>query len=142
MSVIERCSGFLGRWVLMPGTCVYEQGEPPQDGTYLIAAKGKTLKFSAVWTDTAGEQQDVTFEGRPNGIAMPFDGGDLVDAISVELVSEQQLDTTAWRGGKAQMFAKRTLSDSGRQMTISQTVYLPGGTSPTNWSTYQRVPIS
>ena len=126
----------------MPGSCVYEQGDPPIDGAYLIATKGKSLLFTARWTDSAGSRQEVSFEGRPNGVAMPFNGGDFADALSVELVTDRQLDTTAWRNGKALMYAKRTLSDSGKQMTISQTVHLPDGTSPTNWSTYERVVVS
>ena len=138
MSTTEGCQGFLGNWKLMPGSCVYEQGKPPLDGSYQIAAKGKTLQFSARWTDSDGLSHEMAFFGRPNGVAMPFNGGDLADALSVELVSDRQLDTTAWLNGNPVMIAKRTLSDSGRQMTISQTVNLPDGSTPTNWSTYER----
>jgi len=139
MAIDLRNSGFLGFWRLMPGTCVYEQGDPPTDGSYDIELAHKTLRFTASWTDADGGSQHVTFSGPANGVAMPFAGGSLADALSIELVSERQLDSTAWKDGTALMFAKRTLSDSGRQMTISQTVRLPDGSSPTNWSTYERV---
>ncbi len=139
MSAIEDCTGFLGTWTLLPASCVHEQGDPPREGQYRIMRQGKNLRFDTSWTDATGERHEISFEARPNGVAMPFDGGGLADALSVTLVSERQLDSTAWLNGKPVMHARRTLSDSGRQMTISQTVNLPDGTSPTNWSTYERV---
>ena len=52
---------FLGKWSLIKGSCVYEQGAPPVDGHYQITQKTKDLLFQMVWLDNTGERHDFIF---------------------------------------------------------------------------------
>ena len=52
-----------------------------------------------------------------------------------------RLNTKAYLNDKKVMEVKRTLSDSLKQMTISQTVFLPDSNKMTNWSSYSKINI-
>jgi hypothetical protein len=101
------CAAFLGTWVLMPETCVYEQGAPPRAGTYRIAAEGDALRFTIDWTAADGAAHHATFAGRPDGVAVPFAGGDAVDALAITLASPATCSTAFWRG-QERMVAQRS----------------------------------
>ncbi len=132
---------FLGKWTLIKGSCVYEQGMVPLDGHYSILTKGKNLQFEMVWIDSEGERHEFNFCARPDGIRFPFLGGKLADSISTEIISKKELNTKAYLNDKKVMEVKRTLSDSLKQMTISQTVFLPDSNKMTNWSSYSKINI-
>ncbi|MDA9123113.1 hypothetical protein N9J96_06385 [Paracoccaceae bacterium] len=132
---------FLGKWSLIKGSCVYEQGAPPVDGHYQITQKTKDLLFQMVWLDNTGERHDFIFKSRPDNLAMPFKGGDLADSLSSTIVSERELNTIAYKNGIKVMEVRRNLSNSYNQMTISQTVFVSEKDKPTNWSSYSKVII-
>ena len=132
---------FLGKWSLIKGSCVYEQGAPPVDGHYQITQKAKDLLFQMVWLDNTGERHDFIFKSRPDNLAMPFKGGDLADSLSSTIVSERELNTIAYKNGIKVMEVRRNLSNSYNQMTISQTVFVSEKDKPTNWSSYSKVII-
>ena len=129
---------FLGDWTLDVATCEYEQGEPPQSGTYRIEASGDEVNIAMDWIDAEGESHHVSFRGRPDGSRMPFNGGPLADALAITAPSQKELNSAAFRDGVELMTATRTLSDDGVRMIIEQTVHLPDGTSPTNVGVYHR----
>ena len=132
---------FLGKWALIKGSCVYEQGSTPLDGQYVISAKAKDLIFEMIWIDHHGEHHEFMFRGRPNGLSFPFSGGELADSLTTEIVSERELNTKAFKDNIKVMEVKRTLSDSLKQMTVSQTVFLPDFNKLTNWSSYSKIII-
>ena len=58
-----------------------------------------------------------------------------------QIVSERELNTKAFKDDIKVMEVKRTLSDSLKQMTVSQTVFLPDFNKLTNWSSYSKIII-
>lgn len=131
-------SRFLGQWILDVDLCDYEQGEPPKSGSYRIEQKGDALVFHMSWVDAVDELNNMSFQGKPDGVPEPFDGGPLADALSITSPSEHRLDSFAFRDGEILMVATRRLSEDGLTMTIEQTVNLPDGTSPSNRSIYRK----
>jgi hypothetical protein len=132
---------FLGRWQLIPESCRYEQGEPPTSGLYRIeAGSGGTLHFRAEWVDAEGRAGSVALSGVPDGQPVPFPGGALADALSIEAVSARELNSYAYLEGRALMIAQRQLDETGQAMRITQVVRLPNGERPANVAVYRRVP--
>ena len=132
---------FLGHWELDPASCKYEQGEPPASGTYIIRQDGSELIFDMAWTDSAGTPHEASFRGNPDGEPRPFNGGDLVDSLTVTAESRSELNSSAAMKGQTLMHATRTLIDDDT-MRIVQTVYLPDGSAPANKSVYHRQSIA
>jgi hypothetical protein len=130
---------FLGAWKLDPASCNYGQGEPPASGCYVIREADGELVFDMSWTDQAGTAHEASFSGRPDGVAVPFKGTDLVDSFSITAENPSELNSTAFLKGETLMHAARTLIDDDT-MRIVQTVYLPDGTAPSNRSVYYREP--
>lgn len=131
-------AGFLGTWVLMPETCVYEQGPAPRAGRYLIEEDGERLRFTIAWTAADGTDHQATFAGRPDGVAVPFAGGDAVDAIAITLVSSRDLRSTAYWRGHERMVAQRQLDAAGQAMRVTQVVRFADGTRAANVAVYRR----
>jgi hypothetical protein len=130
--------GFLGTWILLPDTCDYEQGEPPTAGTYTISEGAGRLDFSIDWTDADGASHHAEFGGPPDGSRVPFDGGELADALSIHAVSPRELTSSAYWKGDELMVAQRQLDDTGGAMRVTQVVRFPGGTSLANISVYRK----
>ena len=128
---------FLGHWTLDPSSCAYQQGEPPAEGSYTIREEGAELVFDMEWTDQAGQHHTASFRGKPDGVAVPFTGTDLIDSFAITAESASELNSSAYLKGDKLMQATRTLVDE-ETMRITQTVYLPDGTAPTNRSLYYR----
>ncbi len=131
-------AAFLGTWMLMPETCVYEQGAAPRAGTYRIEADGELLRFTIDWIAADGAAHHATFAGRPDGVSVPFAGSDAVDAIAITAVSPRDLRSSAsWRGQEL-MVAQRQLDASGNAMRVTQVVRFADGTSAANVAVYRR----
>ena len=131
---------FLGLWQLIPESCQYEQGDPPQSGVYRIEEnKDGTLEFTAEWTDAEGKADSVSFSGFPDGTKMPFNAGELADSLAIEAVSPRELNSYAYLDGRELMVAQRQLDATGQAMRITQIVRLPNGESPGNVAIYRRV---
>lgn len=130
--------GFLGTWTLDPGSCDYEQGEAPVEGTLRIEESQGTLEFLMDWTDAEGEHHQARMSGAPDGQIVPFAGGKLADAISVQAVSARELNTSAYWQGKELMLAQRQLDDTGQAMRITQVVRFPNGSTLANVGIYRK----
>ena len=129
---------FLGTWMLIPDSCRYEQGEPPHSGSYHIEERDGHLHFRMQWVDAEGKSEAVEFSGRPDGISVPFPGGELADALAISAVSARELNSSAFLRGRELMVAQRQLDERGQAMRVTQIVRLPDGTSPANVSIYRR----
>ena len=131
---------FLGLWQLIPESCRYEQGDPPKSGSYRIEEnRDGTLQFTAEWVDAEGKAGSVSFSGFPDGTRMPFNAGDLADALAIVAVSPRELNSYAYMDGRELMVAQRQLDSSGQAMRVTQVVRLPNGESPANVAIYRRV---
>ncbi|MEQ9316704.1 MAG: hypothetical protein RLN72_12695 [Henriciella sp.] len=133
----EIYSRFIGHWELDPASCDYKQGDPPRAGSYIIYVEGSELVFDMAWTDLAGNAHEASFRGIPDGEARTFNGGDLVDSLTITAENRSELNSSAAMKGETLMHATRTLIDDDT-MRIVQTVYLPDGTAPSNKSVYYR----
>jgi len=129
-------AGFLGTWILDPSSCQYEQGDPPTSGAYTITEKDGRLFFTIAWTDAAGKDNDVAFNGVPDGKPVPFVVPGAVDEMSVQATSRRELRSTAYLRGKPTMVAQRQLDESGRAMRVTQVVMFPDGERLANVATY------
>jgi hypothetical protein len=139
MESLAKHRDFLGLWVLIPESCKYEQGDPPTGGRYRIEEQDDgILRFTAEWIDADGKEQQVVFSGPPDGSRQAFAGGDLADALSIEAVSDRELNSRAYYKGKVRMVAQRQLDDTRSAMRVTQMVYLPDGSRPANVSIYRR----
>ena len=131
-------SEFLGRWVLYPESCKYEQGNPPKSSLYHIIQIDDQIVFRIEWIDDKGENSNIEFGGIPNGIPEPFNGGELADEISIEAKSKKELNSIAFKQGKKRMIAQRQLDETGQAMRVTQVVYHDDGTQSANTGVYQR----
>lgn len=138
IDVTKVYADFLGAWDLDPGSCDYQQSEPPISGVYVISEGQGGLTFHIAWEDADGEKHAHSFTATPDGQPHAFNGGDLVDALSVTAQSAVQLNSAAFFQGRQLMTATRTLRDGGSVMEVRQSVVLPDGTEPTNVAFYQR----
>ncbi len=132
---------FLGEWVLDTELCHIEQGEVPLAATYHIHDEGSDLIFDMSLTDQNNEIHQMTLRGKPDGKLAPFNGGDLVDALSITSVSSHELNSAAAMNGVVLMSVIRRLSPDGTQMAVLQEVKLPTGEISTNKSIYIRKQI-
>ena len=89
------------------------------------------------WRDKSGEDHAASFRGKPDGIALPFAGTDLVDSFKITAESESELSSSAYLGEDRLMHATRILIDDDT-MRVIQTVYLPDGSAPSNKALYYR----
>lgn len=131
-------SSFLGTWILLPDTCEYEQGDPPREGTYRIAEGDGCLEFTIDWVDAAGASHHAEFAGPPDGSRVPFDGGELADALSITAVSPRELRSSAFWKGDELMVAQRQLDETKMAMRVTQLVRFADGTSLANVSIYRK----
>ncbi|MCA9670187.1 MAG: hypothetical protein KC503_31550 [Myxococcales bacterium] len=135
-------AGFIGTWVLIPESCQYEQGPPPRSGTYRIeASDDDQLDFFMDWIDHEGSARSASFGGKADGSRVPFPGGELADAFSIEPVSPRELNSRAFYRGVERMVAQRQLDEHGVAMRVTQLVRLPGGESLANVSIYRKKPL-
>jgi len=129
---------FLDEWVLVTELCDYEQGEVPVAATYHIRDDGGDLIFDMSWETPDNETHQMALRGKPDGKLAPFNGGDLVDALSISVVSTHEVNSAAAMNGVVLMSVIRRLSPDGQQMAVLQEVKLPNGEISRNKSIYSR----
>lgn len=129
---------FLDEWVLDVSLCDFKQGEPPVAASCFIYEAADDLIFDMKWTDDGGETHHLSFQGKPDGISAPFNGGALADSLSITAVSSHELNTAASLNGVVLMSVIRRLSSDGLQMAVLQEVKLPDATVVSNKSVYFR----
>jgi hypothetical protein len=130
---------FIGTWILDPSACNYALGAPPREGRYTISREGAALKVLMSWMDDRGQQLADAFSAVPDGSLVAFSGPG-VEHISMELVSDRILDSSAYREGKRLMLARRVLSEDGRTMTVVMSGPRGDGSQWENRAVYRLVP--
>ncbi len=129
---------FIGTWHLLPELCRYAFGRPPASGRYVIGlrADGEVL-LESEWTSASGRRHALRFSGPMDGRPHPLAGSRIADAIQLEPVSPQQLNSSGWRDGRKVMWAKRRLiQPDGLQIDVHGR--LANGTTYTNIDVYRR----
>lgn len=118
--------GFLGTWAFDPARARYAAGQPPRDGTYVLAPIPDGVAFTVDWTDPEGNARKVVFStvfGERDGLSMTR-----LDASRLE---------TRAAGGPVTV-ATRILSDDGREMVVEQSGIQGDGSPFCNVSVYVR----
>lgn len=134
-------AAFLGAWTLIPESCRFEQGDPPISGSYYITDNDGRLTFLMDWVDAEGRSHQATLDGIPNGGKVPFNGGEIADALSIKAVSPRELNSSAYYKGQERMTAQRQLDDTGEGMRVIQVVRFPDGSRQANVSIYRKQKI-
>lgn len=131
-------AGFLGTWLLIPQTCVYQQGPAPLAGRTTIAARDGALVIAMTWTAADGFEHRAELVARPDGVAAAFVGGDAIDALALAVVSPRELRATGtWRGAR-RMVSQRQLDATGQAMRVTQVVWFDDGTQLADVAVHRR----
>lgn len=124
-----------GTWALVPELCIYEQGEPPPDGRYVLRRDGDRVEATIGWTGPDGTAQQTAFGGPVDGSRQPVDGPG-VTHLTITHVDGATLDSAAYAGDELLMYARRRAS--GDLLTTVQTMHV-GGAHHSNFQVYRRV---
>jgi len=137
-SKVQQASAFFGLWTLNREASQYAQGEPPHDASYKLEPDDDAIKVTMAWTSADGQPKQQVYTGVPDGVVYPYDGGDVVDAISMTLLDEHTLDSDSRKDGKIIAHARRVLSEDGQTMTITMRSFLPDGREIDNIAIYEK----
>ena len=129
---------YLGTWQLIPELSIYQSGEPPASGVYVISADGDNINFDISWTDLAGQSHELAFGGPLDGYLYETDAHG-VTHVMYEAIDERTLDSTAFVDELIVLYARRVASADGELLAVSQTQ--PGEQGAvTNFQVYRRQP--
>ncbi|MBE2221862.1 MAG: hypothetical protein IAF02_09995 [Anaerolineae bacterium] len=129
---------FLGIWQLIPEKSIYEHGDPPIAGNYTIELHGDGYLVTMQWETYYGSWSEMSYTAVPDGQDHPYEDPTIADTISMTRIDEHTLDSDAKKGGHVVSYARRTLSNDLREMTVVQSGSLPGGGTFNNLSIYRR----
>lgn len=131
-------AGFVGTWLLIPETCVYQQGPAPRAGRTTIEARDGALVVTMEWTAADGTLHRAELIGKPDGVAVPFAGGGAIDALAITAVSPRELRAVGTWRGERRMVSQRQLDTTGQAMRVTQVVWFPDGTQLADVAVYRR----
>jgi hypothetical protein len=138
MSMLDATRGFFGAWKLNREKSVYQLGEPPKIGDYLIEPEGEKLKVTMHWVTVDDKEFNQVYYSIPDGVEYPYTDGPGVDAVSMTLTAPNTLDSAAIKDGKVINFARRILSDDGKTLKITMSGITPQGTEYSNLAIYEK----
>jgi hypothetical protein len=133
----EALKPFLGKWTLSTKESIYQLGQPPDKGTYLIEDEGDKIKVTMDWTAVDGKSFHQLYFGVLDGEDHPYHDNPMIDSMSMTLVSNRRMDSDAKKDGEVVSYATRELSEDGHVMTITMMNYTLTGTF-TNVAIYKR----
>ncbi|MEM1248220.1 MAG: hypothetical protein AAGA81_10910 [Acidobacteriota bacterium] len=134
----ERARRYLGRWELVPELSLYESGDPPRRGTYVLEANGDDVAVEIDWIDGEGESGAASYGG-------PTDGSEIaIDApgspkLTMTHVNEGTLESAVYVGGNEVAWAQRRASADGELLSVVQAGRDPEGQPFRNFQVYRRV---
>jgi hypothetical protein len=130
---------FLGTWKLKAEGSQYHFGDPPKSGVYTIEAEGDAYLITMEWVSADGSSYNLSYRSIPDGVDYPYENPVIAEAVSMTRIDEYTLDSTSKSGGQIISHARRTLSEDGRTMTVTQSGIGPNGEEYTNLSIYEKV---
>ncbi len=122
MSAIEK---YNGHWVLIPELSIYQRGEPPLSGVYIISTENGHVNFRIQWTDLSCSSHTLEFGGQANGEKQASDAPG-VSHVSYEKIDNLILDSTAYGGNGGEqklLYARRAASKDGSVLSVAQVIY-------------------
>ena len=128
---------YLGSWELVPELCIYQQGDPPLEGTYHIGSKNGAIEFRIAWKDQAGQEHNLEFGGPLDGEAHKSDAPG-VSHVKYEKISESILDSTSYDNGSILMYARRIASADASLLSVMQRIMI-GESAHSNFQVYRRL---
>lgn len=127
---------YLGTWRLVPELCIYQSGNSPIEGEYIISRNSVEVSFRIIWKDRDGKSHELQFKGFLDGMKHPIQMPGVTD-MSCERIDERTLDTTAFNCEHTVMYARRVASNDGAVLAVNQVLYGPEGPS-SNFQVYRR----
>ncbi len=124
-------------WHLDPTASNYSLGEPPKSASYEITKTEAGYRFTAQWTKTDGSENEVSFEGIPDGEEHALEA-EYADALVTTRIDKSHLDTKALKDGQVVHHVVRELSEDSESMTIIQTGPDGSGGEFRNVAVYRR----
>ncbi|MFQ5622265.1 MAG: hypothetical protein ACE5FS_02610 [Paracoccaceae bacterium] len=128
---------FVGAWDLVPELCQYQDGLPPQSGTYDISLNGEVAEFRLSWIDHDARPHELEFAGPVDGSVRPVNGVPS-NEVSFNRVDERTLDSSAYHDGREITYERHRASDDGSLMVVVQVHRHPEGPSTRNFQVYRR----
>ncbi|NDJ35755.1 MAG: hypothetical protein GYB64_13920 [Chloroflexi bacterium] len=128
---------FVGIWELDPEQCDYQMGEPPRQALYTIQKGVAGYRVIISWTTAEGMNRNAVYETIPDG-SVHVDEETGLEIITTR-VDEHTLDTSARRSGQLINQARRTLTENGQAMIVTQTGWTAEGEEYTNRAVYHYV---
>lgn len=127
---------YLGTWLLVPELCIYQSGDPPFEGEYIISQSSGEISFRIIWKDGSGKSHELQFGGPLDGEKHPSETPGVTE-VSYERIDERTLDSTAFNHENTVMYARRVASNDGTMLAVSQVLYGSEGPS-SNFQVYRR----
>jgi len=129
-------NNYLGRWRLVPELCLYESGDPPRSGLYVIEADSEAVHISISWETDEGTHH-VEFSGPTDGTKVPAQAPG-VTHLSLTHVDSVTLDSSAYADNREIAYARRCASQSGDLLATVQEVSRDDGSTFRNFQVYRR----
>ncbi len=126
----------LGEWQLVPELCIYQYGEVPESGRYVIEAEGESLRFMIEWTTADGASHEAAFGGRMDGSRQSVAEGSPAE-FSIQR-SGRGLESTVFLNGERVAWAQRLTSAQGDLLSTVQEGVDSSGRSYRNFQIYRR----
>ena len=132
-----RCR-YLGRWELVPELSLYESGDAPRQGNYVLEASGEGVAVEIDWIDGQGESGSARYSGPIDGSEIPIEGPGS-PKLTMTHVDEGTLDSAVYVDGQQVAWAQRRASANGQLLAVVQTGREPEGQPFRNFQVYRRI---
>lgn len=119
---MAKAEKYNGRWLLIPELSIYQRGEPPLSGLYVISTESDKVNFTIQWTDASNSSHTLEFGGQANGEKQASNTPG-VSHVSYEKIDNLILDSTAYDGERKLLYARRAASKDGGILSVVQVIY-------------------
>lgn len=127
---------FEGEWILLPELSIYQNGEPPLSGKYIIRTNKGVVEFEIEWTDSTGKAHKLAFGGPLDGEKHEVKTPGL-SSVVYKKINDFTLDSYAYSGDKMLLNARRVVAEDLSLLAVSQISYGDEG-ALTNLQVYRR----
>jgi hypothetical protein len=128
---------YIGNWRLIPELCLYESGEIPRSGTYLIRGREGVIDVNIAWTDASGDDLQASYGGPADGSRQAIEAPGLTHHSLVH-IDDGTLDSFAYDGDEVVMWARRRASTDGSLLSVVMMIRAALGEAARNFQVYRR----
>lgn len=135
----ERSLGprYLGRWELVPELSLYESGEPPRQGTYVLEASSEGISVSIDWVDGNGESGAASYGGPTDGTEIELEAPGS-PKLTMTHKDDGTLESAVFVEGTEVAWAQRRASSDGQLLSVVQSGRDAEGEPFRNFQVYRR----